>query len=163
MSIGSEVVSGVTLTTYTITEGNNTTVTYYDTSSGISEDVGQKVTNGSTGESSSSIMLKQSDGSFIQTETYLEKTGETDLISIYAQKLTGLVLPQDEEVIKKAGLCIMIGSRLKSTSGQNLNIAPMLRSIESHKRSLKGLCNSLFDRSPGAALKHNLCRGIILE
>ena len=29
MSIGSEVVSGVTLTTYTITEGNNTTVTYY--------------------------------------------------------------------------------------------------------------------------------------
>ena len=91
------------------------------------------------------------------------QNGETDLISIYAQKLTGLVLPQDEEVIKKAGLCIMIGSRLKSTSGQNLNIAPMLRSIESHKRSLKGLCNSLFDRSPGAALKHNLCRAIILE
>ena len=57
----------------------------------------------------------------------------------------------------------MIGSRLKSTSGQNFNIAPMLRSIESHKRSLKGLCNSLFDRSPGTALKHNLCRAIILE
>ena len=91
------------------------------------------------------------------------QNGETDLISIYAQKLTGLVLPQDEEVIKKAGLCIMIGSRLKSTSGQNFNIAPMLRSIESHKRSLKGLCNSLFDRSPGTALKHNLCRAIILE
>ena len=91
------------------------------------------------------------------------QNGETVLISIYAQKLTGLVLPQDEEVIKKAGLCIMIGSRLKSTSGQNLNIAPMLRSIESHKRSLKGLCNSLFDRSPGAALKHNLCSAIILE
>ena len=91
------------------------------------------------------------------------QNGETVLISIYAQKLTGLVLPQDEEVIKKAGLCIMIGSRLKSTSGQNFNIAPMLRSIESHKRSLKGLCNSLFDRSPGTALKHNLCRAIILE
>ena len=91
------------------------------------------------------------------------QNGETDLISIYAQKLTGLVLPQDEEVIKKAGLCIMIGSRLKSNSGQNFNIAPMLRSIESHKRSLKGLCNSLFDRSPGTALKHNLCRAIILE
>ena len=29
MSIGSEVVCGVTLTSYTITEGNNTTVTYY--------------------------------------------------------------------------------------------------------------------------------------
>ena len=28
---------------------------------------------------------------------------ETDLISIYAQKLTGLVLPQDEDVIKKLG------------------------------------------------------------
>ena len=95
-------------------------------------------------------------------ETSIEN-GETDLISIYAQKLTGLVLPQDEEIIKKAGTCILIGSRLKSTSGQNFNIAPMLRSIESHKRSLKGLCNSLFDRSPGAALKHNLCSAIILE
>lgn len=91
------------------------------------------------------------------------QNGETNLISIYAQKLTGLVLPQDEEVIKKAGLCIMIGSRLKSTSGQNFNIAPMLRSIESHKRSLKGLCNLLFDRAPGTALKHNLCSAIILE
>ena len=91
------------------------------------------------------------------------ENGETDLISIYAQKLTGLVLPQDEEIIKKAGQCIMIGSRLKPTSAQNFNIAPMLRSIESHNRSLKGLCNSLFDRSPGAALKHNLCRAIILE
>tara|TARA_E500000178_G_scaffold239728_1_gene236132 strand:+ start:211 stop:531 length:321 start_codon:yes stop_codon:yes gene_type:complete len=91
------------------------------------------------------------------------ESGETDLISIYAQKLTGLVLPQDEEIIKKAGQCIMIGSRLKSTSAQNLNIAPMLRSIESHKRSLKGLCNSLFDRSPASALKHDLCRAIILE
>ena len=98
----------------------------------------------------------------LKCQTAIEN-GETDLISIYAQKLTGLVLPQDEEVIKKAGLCIMIGSRLKSTSGQNFNIAPMLRSIESHKRSLKGLCNSLFDRSPGTALKHNLCRAIILE
>ena len=29
MSIESEVVCGVTLTSYTITEGNNTTVTYY--------------------------------------------------------------------------------------------------------------------------------------
>ena len=29
MSIGAEVVCGVTLTSYTITEGNNTTVTYY--------------------------------------------------------------------------------------------------------------------------------------
>ena len=29
MSIGAEVVCGVTLTTYTITEGNITTVTYY--------------------------------------------------------------------------------------------------------------------------------------
>ena len=83
MSIGSEVVSGVTLTTYTITEGNNTTVTYYDTSSGVSEDVGQKVTNGTTGESSSSIMLKQSDGSFIQTETYLEKTGASEETRTY--------------------------------------------------------------------------------
>ena len=91
------------------------------------------------------------------------ENGETDLITIYAQKLTGLVLPQDEEIIKKAGQCIMIGSRLKSTSAQNLNIAPMLRSIESHKRSLKGLCNSLFDRSPASALKHDLCRAIILE
>ena len=98
----------------------------------------------------------------LKCQTAIEN-GETDLISIYAQKLTGLVLPQDEEVIKKAGLCIMIGSRLKSTSGQNFNIAPMFRSIESHKRSLKGLCNSLFDRSPGTALKHNLCRAIILE
>ena len=77
MSIGSEVVSGVTLTTYTITEGNNTTVTYYDTSSGVSEEVGQKVTNGLTGESSSSIMLMQSDGSFIQTEPTLNKTSPT--------------------------------------------------------------------------------------
>ena len=91
------------------------------------------------------------------------ENGETDLISIYAQKLTGLVLPQDEEIIKKAGQCIMIGSRLKPTSAQNFNIAPMLRSIESHNRSLNGLCNSLFDRSPGTALKHNLCRAIILE
>ena len=91
------------------------------------------------------------------------ENGETDLISIYAQKLTGLVLPQDKEVIKKAGLCIMIGSRLKYTSGQNLNLGPMLRSIQSHKRSLRGLCKSLFDRSPGIALKHNLCRAIILE
>jgi len=83
MSIGSEVVSGVTLTTYTITEGNITTVTYYDTSSGVSEDVGQKVTNGSTGESSSSIMLKQSDGSIIHTETYLEKTGASEETRTY--------------------------------------------------------------------------------
>ena len=29
MSIGAEVVCGVTLTTYKITEGNNTAVTYY--------------------------------------------------------------------------------------------------------------------------------------
>ena len=97
-----------------------------------------------------------------QCEKAIEN-GETDLISIYAQKLTGLILPQDEEIIKKAGTCILIGSRLKSTSAKNFNIAPMLRSIESHKRSLKGLCNSLFDRSPGTALKHNLCRAIILE
>lgn len=89
--------------------------------------------------------------------------GETDLISIYAQKLTGLVLPQDQRVIKKVGQCILIGSRLKFTSTKNLNVAPMLRSIESHKRSLKGLCNSLFDRSPASALRHNLCRAIILE
>ena len=98
----------------------------------------------------------------LKCEITLEN-GETDLISIYAQKLTGLVLPQDEEIIKKAGTCILIGSRLTSTSAKNFNIAPMLRSIESHKRSLKGLCNSLFDRSPGTALKHNLCRAIILE
>ena len=112
--------------------------------------------------SASAQTIKQATEIALKCETTIEN-GETDLISIYAQKLTGLVLPQDEEVIKKAGLCIMIGSRLKSTSGQNFNIAPMLRSIESHKQSLKGLCNSLFDRSPGTALTHNLCRAIILE
>ena len=112
--------------------------------------------------SASAQTIEQATEVALKCEIAMEN-GETDLISIYAQKLTGLILPQDEEVIKKAGLCIMIGSRLKSTSGQNFNIAPMLRSIESHKRSLKGLCNSLFDRSPGTALKHNLCRAIILE
>ena len=48
MSIGTNntLVSGVTLTTYTITEGDKTTITYYDIRSGISEEVGQTVTNG---------------------------------------------------------------------------------------------------------------------
>jgi hypothetical protein len=112
--------------------------------------------------SASAQTIEQATEIALKCQTAIEN-GETDLISIYAQKLTGLVLPQDEEIIKRAGTCILIGSRLKSTSAKNFNIVPMLRSIESHKRSLKGLCNSLFDRSPGTALKHNLCRAIILE
>ena len=38
--------------------------------------------------------------------------GETDLISIYAQKLTGLVLPQDERVIKKVVKRMLLGGPL---------------------------------------------------
>ena len=105
--------------------------------------------------SASAQTIEQATEIALKCETAIEN-GETDLISIYAQKLIGLVLPQDEEIIKKAETCILIGSRLKSTSTKNFNIAPMLRSIESHKRSLKELCNSLFDRAPGTALKHNL-------
>ncbi len=112
--------------------------------------------------SASAQTIEQATETALKCEIALEN-GETDLISIYTQKLTGLVLPQDEEIIKKVGKCILIGSRLKSSSAQNFNVAPMLRSIESHKRSLKGMCNSLFDSSPATALKHNLCRAIILE
>ena len=62
MSIGTNntLVSGVKLTTYTITEGDKTTITYYDTRSGISEEVGQTVTNAG-GEALTSVLLKQSD------------------------------------------------------------------------------------------------------
>ena len=55
--------------------------------------------------SASAQTIEQATEIALKCETAIEN-GETDLISIYAQKLTGLVLPQDEEVIKKLGFVL---------------------------------------------------------
>lgn len=74
MSVSSDIISGVTLTTFTQSVGSETTVTYFDTRSGIAEEVGQKITDGSTGEEVLSVKLKQDDGGFIETTSYKESS-----------------------------------------------------------------------------------------
>jgi hypothetical protein len=90
------------------------------------------------------------------------KKGDVNSILFNASKLVGIELPDDEKVIEVAGICLLMSTRLNSASDTS-RASSILRSIDGHKRPLKGLCYSLFEFAPRVALSNSLCRALVFD
>ena len=105
--------------------------------------------------------LKDTSEVIKQCREAIEK-GDVNSILFSASKLVGIVLPDDEKVIKVAGICLLMSTRLNTVSDTS-RASSILRSIDGHKRPLKGLCYSLFDFAPRVALSNSLCRALVFD
>ena len=105
--------------------------------------------------------LKDTNEVIKQCREAIEK-GDVNSILFSASKLVGIELPDDEKVIKVAGICLLMSTRLKTVSDTS-RASSILRSIDGHKRPLKGLCYSLFDFAPRVALSNSLCRALVFD